>query len=91
MRRSLLKITNSLAPLRRRLKSSLCNLVCGVSASEMVAELPKLSRKERRQLAAAIFELAEEAGLRRDCDRRADERFRVLHMMEEEDGKTSPR
>jgi hypothetical protein len=57
----------------------------------MIAELPKLSRKERRQLAAAIFELEEEADLLRDCDRRADERFRMLDMMEEEDGKTSPR
>ena len=49
----------------------------------MIAELPKLSRKERRQLAVAIFELEEEANLLRDCDRRADERFRVLDMMEE--------
>jgi len=62
-----------------------------VSASEIIAELPKLSRTERRQLAAAIFELEEEADLLRDCDRRADERFRVLDMMEEEDGQASPR
>jgi len=47
--------------LKTCLKSSLRNLVCGVSASEMIAELPKLSRKERRQLAVAIFELEEEA------------------------------
>ena len=62
-----------------------------MSASEIIAELPKLSRTERRQLAAAIFELEEEADLLRDCDRRADERFRVLDMMEEEDGQASPR
>jgi len=37
------------------LKSSLRNLLSDVSASEMIAELPKLSRKERRQLAVAIF------------------------------------
>ena len=55
----------------------------------MIAELPKLSRKERRQLAAAIFELEEEADLLRDCDRRADERFRTLDMMEEKDAETS--
>jgi hypothetical protein len=73
------------------LKSSLCNLVSGVSASEIIAELPKLSRKERRQVAVAIFELEEDADLLRDCDRRADERFRMLDMMEEEDGKASPR
>jgi hypothetical protein len=57
----------------------------------MIAELPKLSRKERRKLAAAIFELEEEADLLRDCDRRADERFRMLDMMEEQDAKTSAR
>jgi hypothetical protein len=38
----------------------------------MITELPKLSPKERRQLAAAIFELGEEADLLCDCDRRAD-------------------
>jgi hypothetical protein len=57
----------------------------------MIAELPKLSRRERRQLAAAIFELEEEVDLLRDCDRRADERFRMLDMMEKEDGETQPR
>jgi hypothetical protein len=57
----------------------------------MIAELPKLSRRERRQLAAAIFELEEEVDLLRDCDRRADERFRILDMMEKEDGETQPR
>lgn len=62
-----------------------------MSASEIIAELPKLSRKERRQLAVAIFELEEEGDLLHDCDRRADERFRVLDMMEEEDAKTSSR
>ncbi len=57
----------------------------------MIAELPKLSRRERRQLVAAIFELEEEVDLLRDCDRRADERFRMLDMMEKEDGETQPR
>ena len=56
-----------------------------VSAAEIFAELPKLSREERRRLAAAIFELDEDAGLLSDCDRRADERFRELDMMEERD------
>jgi hypothetical protein len=62
-----------------------------VSASEIIAELPKLSRTERRQLAVAIFELEEDAGLLSDCDHRADERFHMLDMMEEEDAKTSTR
>ncbi len=55
-----------------------------MSASEILAELPKLSREERRRLAAAIFDLEEEADLLRDCDRRADERFRMLDVMEEQ-------
>jgi len=56
-----------------------------MSASEILAELPKLSRQERRRLAAAIFDLEEDADLLRDCDRRADENFRILDMMEEKD------
>ena len=55
-----------------------------MSASEILAELPKLSREERRRLAAAIFDLEEEADLLRDCDRRADQRFRMLDVMEEQ-------
>jgi hypothetical protein len=62
-----------------------------VSASEIFAELPKLSHKERRRLAAAIFDLEEDADLLRDCDRRADERFRMLDAMEEQDAQTRSR
>jgi len=62
-----------------------------VSASEILAELPKLSRQERRRLAAAIFDLEEEANLLRDCDRRADEHFRILDLMEEKDAQTGSR
>lgn len=56
-----------------------------MSTSEIFAELPKLTRKERRRIAAAIFDLEEEADLLRDCDRRADEHFRILDVMEEKD------
>lgn len=62
-----------------------------MSASEIVAELPKLSREERRRVAAAIFDLEEEADLRRDCDRRADEHFRMLDLMEEQNAQASSR
>ena len=62
-----------------------------MSASEILAELPKLSREERRRLAAAIFELEEEADLLRDCDRRTDENFRILDLMEEQDAKAGSR
>jgi hypothetical protein len=62
-----------------------------VSASEIFAELAKLSREERRRLAAAIFDLEEEADLLRDCDQRADAQFRVLDAMEEQDAQTGSR
>jgi hypothetical protein len=62
-----------------------------MSASEIVAELPKLSREERRRVAAAIFELEEEAEVLRDCDRRADEHFRMLDLMEEQNAQASSR
>jgi hypothetical protein len=62
-----------------------------VSASEILAELPKLSHEERRRLAAAIFELEEEAALLRDSDRRADEHFRILDSMEEKDAQAGSR
>jgi hypothetical protein len=55
-----------------------------MSASQILAELPKLSHEDRRRLAEAIFELEEEADLLRDCDRRADEHFRILDLMEEQ-------
>jgi hypothetical protein len=60
-----------------------------MSKSEMLAELPKLSRSERRELVEVIFQLEEEADLLRDCDRRADERFLMLDALEAEDAQTS--
>ena len=62
-----------------------------MSTSEILAELPKLSHQERRRLAAAIFDLEEEANLLRDYDRRADEHFPILDMMEEKDAETGSR
>jgi hypothetical protein len=60
-----------------------------MSASEMIAQLPKLSFAERRRLAGAIFALEAEAELLRDCDKRADERFAILDAMEAEDAKSN--
>jgi hypothetical protein len=62
-----------------------------VSASQILSELPKLSHQDRRRLAEAIFDLEEEADLLRDCDRRADEHFRILDLMEEQDAQTESR
>lgn len=62
-----------------------------MSASEILAELPKLSHKDRRRLAEAIFDLETEADLLGDCDRRADEHFRILDLMEEQDAQAGSR
>ncbi len=43
-----------------------------MSAAEIIAELPKLTLEERRQLAGAIFDLVAEADLLRECDRNYD-------------------
>ena len=61
-----------------------------MSKAEILAELPRLSRYERRELAEALFSLEEEADILRDCDRRANERFLMLDALEEEDAKTRP-
>ena len=55
-----------------------------MSASEIIAELPKLSSAERRRVASAIFDLEDETEVLRDCDYRADERFRMLDAMGED-------
>ena len=63
-----------------------------MSLAEIVKELPKLDRSERRELARRIFDFAdEEAALLAECDRRANERFLMLEEMEAQDGKTRAR
>jgi hypothetical protein len=62
-----------------------------MSASEIIANLPKLSLAERRQVAGAILDLEAEANILRDCDKRADERFAELDAMESKDGSTDAR
>ncbi|MBM3883756.1 MAG: hypothetical protein FJ387_29295 [Verrucomicrobia bacterium] len=59
-----------------------------MSKAELLAELPKLSSRERRELVEAVFDLEAEAGLLHDCDRRADERFLMLDALEAEHGQT---
>jgi hypothetical protein len=59
-----------------------------MSKHEIIAELPKLSREERREIAKTIFELDEDAVILRECDRMAEERFLMLDALEAEDAKT---
>lgn len=63
-----------------------------MSFAEIVKELPKLDRNERRELARWIFDFAdEEAALLAECDQSADERFLMLEEMEAQDGKPAHR
>ncbi len=63
-----------------------------MSFVEIVQELPRLNRRERRELALRLFEAEdEETTILTDCDQRADERFLMLDKMESEDGKTGAR
>jgi hypothetical protein len=57
-----------------------------MSKAEIMAELPRLSLRERREIVERILELEPEAALLADCDRRADERFLMLDAMEAEEG-----
>jgi hypothetical protein len=59
-----------------------------MSKSEILAELPRLSRQDRRELAEAIFQLEDEADVLRDCDQRANDCFLMLDALETEDAKT---
>ena len=62
-----------------------------MSKAEIAAELPKLSPKERRELARMIFEMEEDAGVLRECDRNANERFLMLDAMEAQDAQAKPK
>jgi hypothetical protein len=52
-----------------------------MSKQEILAELPKLARDERREIARIIFEMEEDAEILRECDRLAEERFLMLDSL----------
>ena len=56
-----------------------------MSTSEILAEIPKLSREDRRRLLERILELEEEAASVEALRRTADEAFLTLDTMEAED------
>ena len=57
-----------------------------MSKAEIIAELPRLSHRERREIIEHILAIEQEAEILADCDRRADERFLMLDAMETENG-----
>jgi len=62
-----------------------------MSHAEILAEIPRLSHAERREIVRRIFEAEEDAATLMECDRLAAERFQMLDAMEAEDEKNSPR
>ena len=62
-----------------------------MSKTEIMLELPKLDKHDRREIVRRIFELDDDAQLLADADRRADGRFLMLDALEAVDGKTNSR
>ena len=53
-----------------------------MSATEIVAELPRMSVRERRQIARRLLELEADADALRTADETADQGFQILDQME---------
>lgn len=53
-----------------------------MSKLEIMAELPKLSHAERREVVRLILEMEQEAETLAECDRLAQERFQMLDALE---------
>jgi hypothetical protein len=62
-----------------------------MSKAEILLELPKLAKRERREIAQRIFELEDDAQVLADADRRADERFLMLDALEAKSGQAKSR
>ena len=61
-----------------------------MSTVQIIAELPRLTHAERREIARRLFELEEEAQILADADRRANEHFLTLDSLEAEDARDQP-
>ena len=62
-----------------------------MSKTEIIAELPKLTRHDRREILDRLLDLEDEPEILEDRRRAADETFRVLDVMEQEDAQNSAR
>jgi len=60
-----------------------------MSTTEILAELPQLSRQDRRRIVDRILEIEDEVGLLDASRRMADEAFQMLDAMEAEDASQS--
>ncbi len=59
--------------------------------TEILAELPRLDHRERRENARALFDIEADAQTLADCDRRADEHFLMLDALEAQDPRAKRR
>jgi hypothetical protein len=62
-----------------------------MSKAEILAELPRLDHRDRREIACRLFDIEADAQTLADCDRRADEHFLMLDALEAKHAKTKPR
>jgi hypothetical protein len=62
-----------------------------MSKTEILAELPRLDHRERREIARALFDVEADAQTLVDCDRRADQRFLMLDALEAQDAQAKRR
>jgi hypothetical protein len=62
-----------------------------MSQAEILAEIPKLSHQERREIMRRILEAEEDAVTFKQCDSQALERLQMLDVMEAEDEKNTSR
>ncbi len=62
-----------------------------MSTAEILAELPKLSRQERRRILDRILEIEQHAESVEAIRRMADEAFLMLDALEAEDAANQPR
>lgn len=60
-----------------------------MSATEIMAELPKLSPRERRRILDRILELDDEAEMLEERRHLADEAFQMLDALEAEDAQNA--
>ena len=53
-----------------------------MSAAEIIAELPRMTVRERREIARRLFSLEADAEALRTADETADQAFQILDQME---------
>ena len=53
-----------------------------MSAAEIIAELPRMTVRERREIARRLFDLEADAEALKTADETADQAFQILDQME---------